>query len=165
MYVFHLLVQGLASSESCEVSLPGDNHPYWLSHVGEGHSVCFNVPQDCDMKGMILCVVYLSTPEIVAAECLRSVLIVNYTKCTLQIHNHDTLITFNDIDWQVIISNLGCGDRVEIFLTFGHGLMVKNTAVYLICGESNDLEMESCPEPNENTLNNFIKKMVMCDFW
>jgi len=115
LQVFDLLVQGLTSSESCEVSLPGDNNPYWWAYVGEGPSVYFNVPQDCNMKGMILCDVYLSTPEIVAAECVRSVLIVNYTKCTLQIHNHDTLISFNDIDWKVIISNLGSGDRVEVF--------------------------------------------------
>ncbi|KAL9303416.1 hypothetical protein ACSQ67_020679 [Phaseolus vulgaris] len=26
--------KGMASSESCDVSLPGDNHPYWLANVG-----------------------------------------------------------------------------------------------------------------------------------
>ena len=132
----------MASSESCDVSLPGDNYPYWLANVGEGHSVCFNVPQDCDMKGMVLCVVYLSTPEMVATECLTSVLVVNYTKCTLHMHRHGRVISFNDEDWHGIMSNLGSGDKVEIFVTFGHGLVVKNTALYLICGESNDLEKE-----------------------
>ncbi|XP_047148037.1 disease resistance-like protein CSA1 [Vigna umbellata] len=88
----------LESSESGDVSLPGDNDPYWLAHIGEGHSVSFTVPQDRVMKGIVLCVVYLSTPLIVTTECLTSVLIVNYTKCTLLMHNHGTVISFNDED-------------------------------------------------------------------
>ncbi|XP_027906193.1 TMV resistance protein N-like isoform X2 [Vigna unguiculata] len=125
----------LAYSEWCDVSLPVVNETYWLAHMGEGHSVSFTVPENRVMKGMALCVFYLSTSEIVAAECLRSVLIVNYTKCTLHIHNNDTIISFNDIDWQGIKSNLGSGDKVEIFLTFAHGLLVKNTIFYSICAE------------------------------
>ncbi|XP_027907784.1 TMV resistance protein N-like isoform X2 [Vigna unguiculata] len=134
--------QGLASSESCDVFLPGGNDPYWLVHMGEGHSVSFTLPKDHVLKGMALCAIYSPNPEILTTECLRSVLIVNYTKCTLQIHYHGTIISFNDIDWQGIISNLGSGDRVEIFVIFCDGLVVKRTVVYLICGESNDLEKE-----------------------
>ncbi|XP_014515217.1 protein SUPPRESSOR OF npr1-1, CONSTITUTIVE 1-like [Vigna radiata var. radiata] len=126
----------LASSESSDVSLPSDNPPYWLAHMGEGDSVSFTVPPDNAMKGLFLCVFYVSTPEIVATEGLRSVLIVNYTKCTLQIHMHGKIISFNDIDWEAIRSNLGSGDKVEIFVTFSQGVVVKNTHVYLICGES-----------------------------
>ncbi|KAK8464554.1 hypothetical protein PHAVU_010G024250 [Phaseolus vulgaris] len=148
--------QVTVSSESCDVCLPVDNDPYWLGHMGEEHSVSFTVPLDRDLKGMVLCVVYSSTPEIDATECLRNVLIVNYTKCTLHIHNHGTVISFNYIDWQGISSNLGYGDKVEIFLSFGHGLVVENTVVYPICGES---------KPKENCLLRFIKKIVMlCDF-
>jgi len=84
------MVQLLASSESCDVSLLGDNHPYWLAYMGEGDSVSFTVPPDIDVK------------EIEATECLRSVLIVNYTKCTFHIHMHGTGISFNDIDWEGI---------------------------------------------------------------
>ncbi|XP_068479121.1 disease resistance protein Roq1-like [Phaseolus vulgaris] len=103
------------SSESCDVCLPVDNDPYWLGHMGEEHSVSFTVPLDRDLKGMVLCVVYSSKPEIEATECLRSVLIVNYTKCTLHIHKHGTVLSFNYIDWQGISSNLESGDKVEIF--------------------------------------------------
>ncbi|XP_022633874.1 TMV resistance protein N-like [Vigna radiata var. radiata] len=124
--------KGLESSECCDISLPCENNPYWLGHTGEGHSVSFSVPKDCDIKGMTLCVVYSSTPEIVATECLRSVLIVNYTKCTYQIHKHGTVMSFNDEDWHGIISNLESEDKVEIFVSFGHGLVVKNTTVYFI---------------------------------
>ncbi|RDY04645.1 TMV resistance protein N, partial [Mucuna pruriens] len=156
--------EGLATSESCDVFLPCDNYPYWLTHMGEGHSVCFTVPEDCPIKGMTLCVVYLSTPEITASECLISVLMVNYTKCTMQIYKRDTVLSFSDVDCQGIMSHLGSGDRVEIFLTFGHGLVVKKTAVYLMYGESIDLEMEPSPEPKKETkkkaIGRFLQKLV-----
>jgi len=151
--------QVLARRESSDVSLPADNDPYWLAHMGDGHSVSFIVPPNRYLKGMALFVVYVSIPGIVATACLRSVLIVNYTKFTMQIHNHGTLISFNDIDWQSIRSNLGSGDKVEIFLNFGHGLIVKNTYVYFLSGESNYFEKE--PAPKKNSLLRFIKKIVM----
>ncbi|XP_027906916.1 TMV resistance protein N-like isoform X2 [Vigna unguiculata] len=141
--------QVLASSESCDVCLPGDNDPYWLAYTGEGHSVSFTVPPDRDIKGIAFCVVYLSTSKIIEPE-LNTVLIVNYTKSTLHIHNHCTVITFSDEDWHDILSNLGSGDKIEIFVAFDHGLVVKNTAVYLIYGE-----------PKKNSLIRFIKKIVM----
>jgi len=156
------MIQEFASSESCDVSLPGNNDPYWLAHKGEGHSVSFTVPQDRTMKGMTLCVIYSSTPpEIVATECFRRVLIVNYTKFTLHMQNH----VFNDEDWHGLMSNLGSGDNVEIFVSFDHGLVVKNTAVYLICNESNDLEkepnvLEKDPAPKKNSLIRYMKKIV-----
>jgi len=133
--------------------------------MGEGHSVSFTVPHNSDMKGMALCVVYSSTSKIIEPECLSSVLIANYTKCTCQIYNHGTIISFKDEDWNGIVSNLGFGDKVEIFVTFDQGLVVKNTTIYLIYGESNGLEMDPCPEPKVNALDKFIKKMVRCDYW
>ncbi|KAL2986837.1 hypothetical protein AAZX31_12G228800 [Glycine max] len=153
--------EGLATSEGCDVFLPGDNYPYWLARTGKGHSVYFIVPEDCRMKGMALRVVYVSTPESTATECLISVLMVNYTKCTLQIYKRDTVISFNDVDWQGIISHLGSGDKVEIFVTFGHGLVIKKTAVYLMYDESIDTDMEPTPEPKKNSFVRFIKKIVM----
>jgi len=159
------MVQVWESSELCDVSLPDDNDPYWLAYKGEGHSVSFTVPPDRHMKGMALCVVYLSTPEIIEPE-FTAVLIVNYTKCTLHIHKPGTVIFFNDGDWYDMMSNLGSGDKVEIFVNFGNGLVVKNTAVYLICSESNNLEKEPNdlkkePVPKKNSLVRFIKKIVI----
>ncbi|KAL2318269.1 hypothetical protein Fmac_032145 [Flemingia macrophylla] len=103
-------LRGLVNSESSDIFLSGDKFPYWLVHTGEGHSVNFTVPEDYPIKGMTLCV-YLSTPENMAIECLVSVLMVNYTKCTMQIYKKDTVISFNDVDWQGIISHLGPGDK------------------------------------------------------
>ena len=148
------MIQVFPSNESCDVSLPGDNDPYWLARMGEGQSVSFTVPRDREMKGMALCVVYSSIIGIFATECLRSVLIVNYTKCTLHIYKHG----FSDGDWHGIISNLESEDNVEIFVTFVHGVVVKSTTVYLICSESNDLEKE--PAQKQSSFVRFIKKIV-----
>jgi len=126
--------------------------------MGEGHSVSFTVPRDRNLKGMAFCVVYLSTPKIIEPE-FTTVVIVNYTKCTCHIHNHGTIISFSDEDWRGIMSNLEYGDKVEIFVTFGHGLVLKNTVVYLICGKSHNLKKE--PESKKNCLIRFIKKVVM----
>ena len=159
-----LMLQGLTTSESSDVFLPSDNDPYWFAHMGEGHSVFFTVPEDCRMKGMTLCVVYLSTPESKAIEYLISVLMVNYTRCTIQIFKRDTVISFNDVDWHDIISHSGPGDKVEIYVIFGHGLVVKKTAVYLMCDESIDKGMDPSPEPKiepkKNAFVKFIKKIV-----
>jgi len=160
------MLQGLATNESCDVFLPNDNYPYWLlAHTGEGHSVYFTVPEDCCIKGMILCVVYFSAPENTAAELLTSVLVVNYSKCTIQIYKRETVISFNDEDWQGIISHLGYGDKIEIFVTFGNGLVVKKTIVYLLRDESIEMEMEPSPEPKKKQKKNvflkFIKKIGM----
>ncbi|WVZ16138.1 hypothetical protein V8G54_009120 [Vigna mungo] len=135
------MVQVLASSESGDVCLPDVDDPYCLAHMGEGHSVSFVVPEECDMKGMILCVVYLSTPKIIEPQ-FTTVVIVNYTKCRFQIHNHGTVISFKDEDWHGIMSNLECGDNV-----------------YLICGESKNMKKSS--EPKKHCLIRFIKKVVM----
>ncbi|KAK7286731.1 hypothetical protein RJT34_21942 [Clitoria ternatea] len=131
--------QGLTIGVSADFLLPGNNYPCWLTHTGEGHSVYFTVPQvRCRMKGMALCVVYSSILENVTAQCLVRVLIVNYTKCIFQIYKRDTTVSFKDEDWQNIISNLGPGDKVGIFVAFGHGFTIKKTSVYLICDESMD---------------------------
>ncbi|KAG4940748.1 hypothetical protein JHK82_044423 [Glycine max] len=141
--------EGLRTNDSSDFPLPGDNYPYWLACIGQGHSVHFQLPvdSDCCIKGMTLCVVYSSTTKNMAEECLTGVSIVNYTKCTIHIYKRDTIISFNDEDWQGVISNLRPSDNVEIFVVLGHGLTVVKTALYLIYDdESITVKME--PSPN-----------------
>ncbi|XP_027336565.1 TMV resistance protein N-like [Abrus precatorius] len=129
--------QGFTTNESGSFSLPGDNYPYWSTHKGHRHSILFKVPQvnDYHMKGMILHVVCSSMLESVAADCRISVLIINYTKYTIQLYNRGILKSFNDQEWNDIISNLGPGDKVKIFVALGHGLTVKKTVVFLLYGQ------------------------------
>ncbi|KEH18110.1 disease resistance protein (TIR-NBS-LRR class) [Medicago truncatula] len=138
------LSQGLTTN-SRDNFLPGDNYPSWLAYRGEGPSVLFQVPDDTNycMKGMTLCVLYSTTPENLATEGLTSVLIINYTKLTIQIYRRDTVMSFNDEDWQDVVSKLGVGDNVEIFVSIGHGWTVKKMTVYLIYDQSNAMEIES----------------------
>ncbi|PNY17188.1 disease resistance protein (TIR-NBS-LRR class) [Trifolium pratense] len=144
------LSQGLSDYDSRDSFLPGDNYPSWLAYKCEGPSVPLQVPENCDfsMKGITLCVIYSSTHENLATECLPSLLIINYTKFTIQIYKRDTIYkqdtvrSFNGEDWQGIISNLGVGDNLEIFVAIGHGFTVKETAVYLVYDQSNAMEIE-----------------------
>jgi hypothetical protein len=139
------MIQGLTTRDSRDFFLPDSNYPSWLAYTGEGPSVRFQVPEDSDhcIKGITLCVVYSSTiSENMVTECLPSVLIINYTKFTIQIYKQDTVRSFNDEDWQGVVSNLGAGDNVEIFVAFGHGLIVKETTVYLIYDQPNAMEIE-----------------------
>ncbi|XP_058743467.1 disease resistance protein RUN1-like [Vicia villosa] len=138
------LSQGLAT-DSSDSFLPSDNYPFWLTYKGEGSSVLFQVPGDsggCCMKGITLCVLYSSTPENLGTECLISVLIINYTNFTIHIYKQDTVMSFNDEDWQSMVLNLGVGDNVEIVIAIGNGLIVKETTVYLIYDPSNGIEIE-----------------------
>ncbi|KAF1881349.1 hypothetical protein Lal_00023385 [Lupinus albus] len=136
--------QELTASVSSDFSLPGDNYPCWLTYTDEGNSVLFEVPQvnDYCMKGMVLCVVYSSTPENIAEECLSGVLIVNYTNSFIQIYKRDTVMSLNDEEWQGIVSNLAPQDKVEICVAFQHRLTVKKTTLYLIYGDSVDGKIE-----------------------
>jgi hypothetical protein len=83
------------------------------------------------MKGITLCVLYSSAPGNMANECLTSVLIIgiNYTKLVIHIYKQDTVMSFNDEGWKGVVSNLGVGDNVEIFVAIGHVLTVKETTV------------------------------------
>ena len=152
------MIQGLVTNSS-DSFLPDDNYPSWLVYKCEGPSVLFQVPEDsdCCMKGITLCVIYSSTPQNLTIECITSVIIVNYTKLTIQVYKHDTIMSFNDDDWRGVVSNLGIGDNVEIFVSIGNGLTVKEMAVYLIYGQSTAIEIESIPEvevqssPHEKT--------------
>jgi hypothetical protein len=153
------MIQGVTTNDSSNFFLPGGNHPSCLAYTGVGPSAPFQVPKDidCRMEGIVLRVVYSSTSENMAAECLTSVLIVNYTKCTIHIYKRDTILSFNDEDWNNVTSNLGPGDEVKIYVAFGHGLIVKKTIVYLVSGQSiivevDDANMEVEPPEEANVL-------------
>jgi len=139
------MIQVLKTHGSSDFLLPGDNYPHWLAYTVEGYSVPFQVPDDsdCPMKGMILCLAFSSTPENMATESLASVFIFNYTKYTIQIYKQTTTMSFTDEDWIGMISNLGPGDIVEIFVGFGQGVTVKKAGVYLIYSQSIVTQMPS----------------------
>jgi hypothetical protein len=165
-------IQGVSTSDSIDSYLPGNNYPSWLAYMCEGPSIYFQVPKDsdCGIKGITLCVIYSSALENIATEFLASVVVINYTKFTIKIYKRDIVISFNDDDWKSLVSNLEVGDNVEIFVAFGHGLTVKEMAVYLIYGQSTAVKMESTltvktepsPKPNEKIFGRIAKSVRGC---
>ncbi|XP_047152834.1 disease resistance protein LAZ5-like [Vigna umbellata] len=127
--------EGLAGRQSRKVFLPSDNYPRWLAYMNEGHSVTFTLPDNFHMDGMILCVEHLSRLGD-PTQYLICVLVVNYSKCTIQLFNRETITSLNDVDWQDVISHIGCGEQLEIFIIFEKGFEVQKTAVYLVCNGS-----------------------------
>ncbi|XP_047175591.1 uncharacterized protein LOC124843015 [Vigna umbellata] len=124
----------LAARQTRKVFVPSDNYPHWLAYKNEGHSVNFTVPDNFHMDGMILCVEHLARLDD-PTQYLSCVLMVNYTECTIQLFNRETLTSLNDVDWQGVISHMGCGDKLEIFIIFEKGFEVQKTAVYLVCND------------------------------
>jgi len=149
------MIQGLTTNCSGNFCLLDYHYPSLL-YQGQGPSVCFQVPEDIGcMKETIFCVSYSSVSENMAAECHTRVLIINYTKCTILRYKppqsrtqpgsqrrQDTNMSFNYEDWKNVTSNLGPGDNVEIFVVFGDGLTIKETALYLINGQLDTRETE-----------------------
>ncbi|XP_047175592.1 disease resistance protein RUN1-like [Vigna umbellata] len=134
----------LAARQTRKVFVPSDNYPHWLAYKNEGHSAKFTVPDNFHMNGMILCVEHLSRLGD-PTQYLSCVLMVNYTKCIIQLFNRETLTSLNDVDWQGVISHLGYGDKLEIFIIFEKGFEVQKTAVYLVCNDQ--LTESQCNEP------------------
>ncbi|KAF7845096.1 TMV resistance protein N [Senna tora] len=145
------ILQDSTTSEEDDSFLASNEHPDRLLFKGEGSSVLFKLPQviGSSLKSMTLHIVYSSSLANMTSKHLRSVLIVNHTKATIQIHKQEALISPSVEEWKDMISNLEPGDKVEIVVVFGHGLNVKNTTVYLIYGESVDQNTE-CSSGHSN---------------
>ncbi|RYR72660.1 hypothetical protein Ahy_A02g006891 [Arachis hypogaea] len=77
---------------------------------------------------------------------LKNLLIINHTKTTPYLYEGDTLLSLRDEDWQSVISNLEAGDKVQVVVVLGDGIIAKNTAVYLIHDESIDQNIDECQE-------------------
>jgi len=102
-----------------------------------------------NLKSMMLFVVYHSSSDNLTSEGCQGVLIINYTKTTIQLYRRDTLTSFEDEDWQSITSNLGPGNKVEIMVVFGEGFIVEKTTLSLLYDEPINKEMEHCNAVDE----------------
>ncbi|RYR26767.1 hypothetical protein HN873_040154 [Arachis hypogaea] len=140
-----IILQKLITVEFHDYLLPSDNYPYWLTFNSEGSSIIFEVPRvhSRELKTIMLCIMYPSSPYTITFESLKNVLIINYTKSTIQVYKQDTLASFEDEEWQNIISSMEPGDRVEVHIVlFGYGFSVKKTTVFLIYDGPIDQKME-----------------------
>ncbi|KAL4338099.1 hypothetical protein AHAS_Ahas12G0176300 [Arachis hypogaea] len=150
--------QKLSTNEHDNYLLPGDNYPDWLTFNSDGASIIFNVPHGNgrDLKIMTMCIVYSSSADTISLKCFKNVLIINYTKSTIQVYKCDTLASLEDDEWQSIISSLEPGDRVEIVIVvYGTEFVVKKTSVYLIYGEPNNEDRDATDMPEDKNVVSF----------
>ncbi|KEH28924.1 hypothetical protein MTR_4g017740 [Medicago truncatula] len=85
-----------------------------------------------NLKSMMLSVVYYSSSENITSGGCQGVLIINYTKRTIQVYKRDTLTSFEDVDWQRITSNLEPANKVNVMVVFGEGFTVEKTTISLL---------------------------------
>ncbi|CAI8600894.1 unnamed protein product [Vicia faba] len=128
------------------ILLPCYNISDWSTISSKGCSIIFDVPtmKGSNLKNMTLFLVYYSSSDNIASEGCQGVLIINYTKTTIQAYTKDALTSFEDEDWKSITSNLESGNKVEIVVVLGDGFIVEKTTVYLLYDEPIDKEMEHC---------------------
>lgn len=132
-----LMVQGWSDRGIGDYFLPGDNYPNWLNFKGEGSSVLFTVPQviDRSLKGVIICIVYISPQDSMASAYPVSVVMKDFTKGTIEFYKRDAATTSNDDEWCKIITNLVPGNQVEVKVDFACQLTVMETVIYLVYRE------------------------------
>ncbi|XP_058729208.1 putative disease resistance protein At4g11170 [Vicia villosa] len=128
------------------ILLPCYNISDWSTFSSKGCSLIFDVPtmKGSNLKNMTLFVVYYSSSDNIASEGCQGVLIINYTKTTIQAYTKDALTSFEDEDWKSITSNLESGNNVEIMVVLREGFIVEKTTISLLYDEPVDKEMEHC---------------------
>ncbi|KAJ1411288.1 Toll/interleukin-1 receptor-like proteiny [Sesbania bispinosa] len=155
--VTNILKESITQSmtiSGCEVSLlPGDNYPDWLTFNCEDSSVIFEVPQvnGRNLK-TLMCIVHYSTPDDIASDGLKNVLVINHTKSIIQLYKRDTLASFENEEWQRVVSNIEAGNKVQVVVVFENGFIVKKTTIYLIYDEPSDGKMEHCYAADKNEI-------------
>ncbi|KAL5059136.1 hypothetical protein RYX36_030740 [Vicia faba] len=134
--------------------LPGDNHPDWLAFNENDSSVNFEVPQ-VDERSLrtIMCIVYSSSPDDIASEGLKVLLLINCTKKTIQLYKRDALLaSFDEEEWQKVVSSTEPGDIMKLIVVFESKIVVKKTTVYLIYDEPTDEKTKQCCELDKNII-------------
>ncbi|RDX71263.1 TMV resistance protein N, partial [Mucuna pruriens] len=146
------IIQNMSSSEHNGCLLPGDSYPDWLTFDGEGSSVTFKIPQinGRNLKTM-MCHVYYSFPDNITSDGLKNLLVINHTKVTIQLYKRDALTSFEDEEWQKVLSNIESGNKVEIIVVFENKLIVKKITIYLIF-EPTDEKMDHYRTPNKKVI-------------
>ncbi|KEH23568.1 disease resistance protein (TIR-NBS-LRR class) [Medicago truncatula] len=143
--------------------LPGDNYPDWLAFNDNGSSVTFEVPKvDGRSLKTIMCTVYSSSPGDITSEGLKVLLVINCTKNTIQLHKSDALLaSFDEEEWQKVVSNTEPGDIVNVTVVFENKFIVKKTTVYLVYDEPNDIKAKPCLESDGNVSNNGLNYALL----
>ncbi|WVZ16146.1 hypothetical protein V8G54_009128 [Vigna mungo] len=120
-------------SDGGDCLLPSDCYPDWLTFSSEGSSVTFEIPQvnGRSLKTM-MCHIHYSSPDSITSDGLKNLLVINHTKSTIQLYKRNALSSFDDEEWQRVLSNSDPGNKVQIVVVFWNRITVKKTSIYLI---------------------------------
>ncbi|GAU38592.1 hypothetical protein TSUD_266300 [Trifolium subterraneum] len=133
--------------------LPGDNSPNWLTFNSNDSSVTFEVPEvDGRNLKTIMCIVYSSSADKTTTEGFQVVLVINYTKNTIQVCKRDGLqATYDEKEWQRVISNIEPGNQIKVIVGFTNEFIVKMTTIYLVYDDQPfDVKTKHCQVPDKN---------------
>ena len=138
----------MTTSDGGDCLLPGDCYPDWLTFSSEGSSVTFEIPQvnGCNLKTM-MCHIHYSSSENITSDGMKNLLVINHTKSTIQLYKRNALASFDDEEWQRVLSNIEPGNNVQIVVVFCSRLTVNMTTIYLIYEEI-DEKVEQYHAPN-----------------
>jgi hypothetical protein len=100
----------------------------------------------------MLCVIYSSTPDNIASDGLKNVLVKNYTKATIQLYKREALVFFEDEEGERVISSIEPGNKVEVVVVFENDFVVKETIIYLVYDEPIGEKMEKCQDQEKNDI-------------
>ncbi|WVZ17270.1 hypothetical protein V8G54_010252 [Vigna mungo] len=125
--------QNMTTSDGGDYLLPGDCYPNWLTFSSEGSSVTFEIPQvnGRSLKTM-MCHIHYSSSDSITSDGLKNLLVINHTKSSIQLYKRNALASFDDEEWQRVLSNIDPGNKVQIFVVFWNRITVNKTSIYLI---------------------------------
>ncbi|XP_027907247.1 TMV resistance protein N-like isoform X2 [Vigna unguiculata] len=135
------ILQNMTTSDDGHCLLPGDCYPDWLTFNSEGSSVTFDIPQvnGRNLKTM-MCHIHYSSSDNITSDGLKNLLVINHTKSTIQLYKRHALASFDDEEWQRVLSNIEAGNKVQFVVVFWSRLTVIKTSIYLIYEAINEKE-------------------------
>ncbi|KEH25115.1 putative TIR domain, winged helix-turn-helix DNA-binding domain-containing protein [Medicago truncatula] len=147
-----IILQNIDGNGNGGCFLPSDSYPNWLTYSSEGSSLTFEVPhvEGRNLKTM-MCIVYTSTLDNVTSSGLKNMLVINYTKATIQLYKSEALFSFEHEEGQRVVSSIEPGNKVEVVFVFENDFIVKKTTVYLVY----DLNAIACNDENERPVKRF----------
>jgi len=112
--------------------------------------VTFEIPQvnGRNLKTM-MCHIHYSSSDNITSDGLQNLLVINHTKTTIQLYKRNALASFEDEEWQRVLSNIEPGNKVQIVVVFCSRLTVNKTTIYLLY-EGIDEKVEHYHAPNMN---------------
>ncbi|KEH25079.1 TIR-NBS-LRR RCT1-like resistance protein, putative [Medicago truncatula] len=88
-----------------------------------------------------------------ASDGLKTVMVKNYTKGTIQLYKRDALVAFQEEEGHRLVSSIEPGNKVEFVFVFKNRFIVKETTMYIIYDELIGETMEQSHAQTDKSVN------------